>query len=118
VALTEATAHEAKLTRSELEAIFLDLVRQAGLPDPQANLPLTALGHVRLDPDFAWPACRLVVETDGWETHRTRAAFKRDRRKDAALVADGWRVMRFPYDDVTQDGATVVERLRAAASAA
>ena len=116
-ALAKATAQEPELTRSELEAIFLRLVREAGLPEPETNLPLTALDHLRHDPDFSWPAYRLVVETDGWETHRTRSAFQRDRRKDAALVASGWRVMRFTYEDVTREGATVVERLRAAALA-
>ena len=116
-ALTRATAQEPKLTRSELEARFLTLVRQAGLPDPQANLPLAAPDHPRLDPDFYWPTYRLIVETDGWETHGTRAAFRRDRRRDAALVASGWRVMRFSYDDVAYDGATVVDRLRAATAA-
>jgi hypothetical protein len=24
--------------------------------------------------DFRWPAARLVAETDGWATHKTRAA--------------------------------------------
>jgi predicted transcriptional regulator of viral defense system len=38
-ALTRATAQEPKLTRNDLEAIFLALVRQAGLPEPQTNLP-------------------------------------------------------------------------------
>ena len=117
-ALTRATAQEPKLTRSELEANFLELVRQAGLPEPQSNLPLIAHDHPRLEPDFYWPTCRLVVETDGWETHRTRSAFKRDRRRDAALVAAGWRVMRFTYDDVAYDGATVARRLRAVAARA
>jgi putative AbiEi antitoxin of type IV toxin-antitoxin system/uncharacterized protein DUF559/transcriptional regulator with AbiEi antitoxin domain of type IV toxin-antitoxin system len=114
-ALTQATAQEPKLTRSELEAIFLSLVREAGLPEPEANLPLAAHDHPRLEPDFYWPTYRLVVETDGWETHRTRSAFTRDRRRDAALVAAGWRVMRFTYDDVEYNGATVIDRLRAAA---
>src|SRR6266545_3664161 len=98
-ALTRATAREPKLTRSELEAIFLSLVRQAGLPEPEANLPLAAHDHPRLEPDFYCATYRLVVETDGWETHRTRSAFRRDRRRDAALVAAGWRVMRFTYSD-------------------
>jgi hypothetical protein len=40
--LTRATAQEPKLTRNELEAKFLQLVRQAGLPEPQTNIPLTA----------------------------------------------------------------------------
>jgi hypothetical protein len=109
---------EPKLTRSELEAIFLRLVRQAGLPEPQSNLPLAALDHPRLEPDFYWPTHRLVVETDGWETHGTRAAFQTDRRRDAALVAAGWRVMRFTYDDVVREGSTVVRRLRAAGARA
>jgi very-short-patch-repair endonuclease len=117
-ALTRATAQEPKLTRNDLEAIFLALVRQAGLPEPQTNLPLTALDHLRQVPDFYWPTYRLVVETDGWDTHRAKAAFKRDRRKDAALVAAGWRVMRFTYEDLTTDQTTVVQRLRAAAAQA
>jgi very-short-patch-repair endonuclease len=117
-ALARATAREPRLTRSELEAIFLRLVRQAGLPEPQSNLPLAAIDHPRLEPDFYWPTHRLVVETDGWETHGTRAAFQTDRRRDAALVAAGWRVMRFTYDDVVREGSTVVRRLRAAGARA
>jgi predicted transcriptional regulator of viral defense system len=45
-ALTKATAQEPKLTRSELEAIFLSLAREAGLPEPETNLPLTAFDHL------------------------------------------------------------------------
>jgi len=116
--LTRATAQEPKLTRSELEVMFLRLVRQAGLPEPESNLPLAALDQLAPEVDFYWPAYRLVVETDGWESHGTRAAFKRDRRKDAALVASGWRVMRFTYDDVVREGPTVVGWLRAAAARA
>lgn len=117
-ALARATAREPKLTRSELEAIFVRLVRQAGLPEPQSNLPLAAPDHPRLEPDFYWPTHRLVVETDGWGTHGTRAAFQTDRRRDASLVAAGWRVMRFTYDDVVREGPTVVRRLRAATARA
>jgi hypothetical protein len=117
-ALTRAAAQEPKLTRSELEVRFLMLVRKAGLPEPQTNLPLAALDHPAPEVDFHWPTHRLVVETDGWETHRTRAAFRNDRRRDAALVASGWRVLRFTYADVAHDGATVVDRLRAAAAQA
>jgi very-short-patch-repair endonuclease len=114
--LARATAGEPKWTRSEMEARFLKLVRDAGLPEPKVNAFLAASDHPRLEVDFHWPVHRLVVETDGWGTHRARSAFKRDRRKDAALTADGWRVVRFSYDDVAYDGATVVRRLRAAAT--
>ena len=52
-----------------------------------------------------------MVETDGWETHKTKAAFKSDRRKDAALTSAGYRVMRFTYEDVVYEPDTVVARL-------
>ncbi|MEN3283745.1 MAG: hypothetical protein V7607_4885 [Solirubrobacteraceae bacterium] len=110
-ALARATSREdPKWTASEHEAWFLALVREAGLPEPMVNESLTAPDHPRLKPDFCWPAHRLIVETDGWETHRTRAAFESDRRKDAALTADGWRVVRFTWHEPR---ATIQRRLQA-----
>jgi len=41
--------------------------------------------------DFVWRDQRLIVETDGWQAHGTRNAFERDRRRDADLLAAGWR---------------------------
>jgi Protein of unknown function (DUF559) len=117
-ALARATAGEPRLTRSELESRFLALVHVAGLPEPEANSSLDAPDHPGLEPDCYWPTHRLMVETDGWETHGTKAAFKSDRRRDAALTAIGYRVMRFTYDDVVYDAATVVERLRPRSAAA
>jgi very-short-patch-repair endonuclease len=107
--LARATAREPKRTRSEFEARFLKLVREAGLPEPEVNASLTALDHQDIEVDFYWPTHRLVVETDGWESHRTLAAFRRDRAKDAALTAAGYRVLRFTWD---VDDATILRRLR------
>jgi hypothetical protein len=110
-ALARAVRGEPKLTRSELEARFLSLVRQAGLPEPLANFILDAPDHPRLEVDFYFPTHDLVVETDGWETHKTKAAFHSDRRKDAALTSAGHRVMRFTYEDIVYEPDTVVARL-------
>jgi very-short-patch-repair endonuclease len=110
-ALAAASARqEPRLTRSELEARFLKLVRNAGLPEPLVNLTLTAPDHPRLEVDFCWPTHRLIVETDGWDTHHTKAAFERDRRRDAALTANGWRVVRFTW---REQQATIQRRLTA-----
>jgi len=111
--LAAAITHEPQLTRSELEALLLDLARRAGLPPPLVNSTLDAPDHGRLDPDFYWPTHRLIVETDGYETHRTRAAFQADRRRDAALTAAGYTVLRFTDRDVTRHPETVICRLRA-----
>jgi predicted transcriptional regulator of viral defense system/very-short-patch-repair endonuclease len=109
-ALTEATALDPRLTKSEWEVRMLRLVRTAALPEPLVNLPFDAPDYGECKPDFHWPAHRLIVETDGWRTHRTRAALESDRAKDAALTAAGYRVVRFTWR--TPD-ATVLRRLNA-----
>jgi Protein of unknown function (DUF559) len=81
-----------------------------GLPEPLVNCSLTAPDHPHIVPDFYWPTHRLIVETDGWETHRTRAAFEQDRARDAALQADGWRVVRFTW---REDVKVIQRRLQA-----
>jgi uncharacterized protein DUF559 len=111
--LTRAIAHEPAFTRSDLEARFLDLVRHAGLPTPEVNAVLTAPDHPRLEVDFLWRAQRLIVETDGYETHGGRAAFERDRRRDAALVAAGYSVLRFTWGEVRHRPRTVRDRVTA-----
>ena len=66
--------------RSPLEARFLALCRNHGLPRPAVN----TTGY---EVDFCWPAERLIVEVDGRRHHGTRAAFERDRERDAVLTA-------------------------------
>jgi hypothetical protein len=108
--LRDATKQEPQITKSMWETRMLALVRGAGLPEPRCNEALHAPDHGECYPDFYWPAYGLIVETDGWEAHRTLAAFRSDRAKDAALTAAGYKVLRFTWD---VDDATVLRRLRA-----
>ncbi len=97
-----------ELTRSDLEAIFLALCEDHAIPRPLVN-------HIVEDKevDFVWPDQGLVVETDGRGTHLTRAAFERDRARDAHLVTRGYRVLRFTERQVTADTEIVATRLSA-----
>lgn len=52
--------------------------------------------------DFLWPDAELVAETDGHQSHGTRRAFERDRRRDRRLAMLGHRVIRFTWLDVVQ----------------
>jgi hypothetical protein len=108
--LARATTREAKWTRNEWEAEFLALIRKAGLPEPLTNDALHAADHGHCEPDYHWPTHQVIVETDGFETHGTRAAFRGDRAKDAALTASGYRVLRFTRDD---DPELAIRRIRA-----
>ena len=74
------------LSVAELERRFLLLCRSSGLPAPVVNAPIALYDHTFV-PDFLWPAQRLIAETDGYETHRTREAFEGDRRRDQLLDA-------------------------------
>jgi hypothetical protein len=94
-------------TRSELERRFLDLCRDAALPPPAVNAFVTGL-----EVDFVWHDCRLVVELDGHEFHRTRAAFERDRVRDAALQLAGCRVVRLTHRRLTEEPAEVAGTIR------
>lgn len=68
--------------------------------------------------DFAWPTLRIGVELDGWAHHSSRRAFMEDRRRDRELMAMGWVVLRFTWDDVAHHRATVLDQLREALQAA
>ena len=107
--LKEATKQEPRITKSMWEIRMLALIRGANLPEPRCNEVLHAPDHGECKPDFYWPAYGVIVETDGWEAHRTLAAFRSDRAKDAALTAAGYKVLRFTWD---VDDATILRRLR------
>ncbi len=94
------------LTRSEAEARFLDLVRKAGLPDPEANVRINGR-----EADFLWRASRVAVEIDGFAYHRSRAAFEDDRTRDAALAAEGFRTLRFTWRRMVGEPRVVVDTL-------
>ena len=57
--------------------------------------------------DFVWPQRRLIVETDGWQAHRTRSAFEADRRRDGDLVTAGWRSLRITWKRLTSESEAV-----------
>lgn len=101
------------LTRSEAEERFLALLRSADLPAPEVNAQL--LG--RYEVDFVWRDRRLVVEIDGFAYHGSRAAFERDRVRDADLVAAGFRVIRITWRQLLAAPASVVARVAAALAA-
>lgn len=76
------------------------------LPRPEANAMVG-----RYEVDMLWRRQRLIVEVDGYAFHSGRAAFERDRRRDAALQAAGYRVVRFTWRQITLEPHAVVARL-------
>jgi len=75
---------QTKRTRSELERLFLRMCKQAGLPEPDVNVPLDVGGR-KLRPDFLWRDAGLIVETEGRRYHGTDSAFQLDRKREQRL---------------------------------
>jgi very-short-patch-repair endonuclease len=101
------------MTRSEAERRLLELVRAAGLPAPEVNRRLHGY-----EVDFSWPAHRLVAEVDGYAFHSSRSSFERDRRRDAHLIASGYRVIRITWRRLTGEPEAVVAVLAGALAVA
>lgn len=95
-----------RLTDSELERRFLQLVKRARLP-----LPLTGKRLNGFKVDFYWPDLGLVVETDGIRYHRTPAQQARDRLRDQAHTATGLTPLRFTHAQVCFEPKHVRETL-------
>jgi very-short-patch-repair endonuclease len=93
--------------RNEIERRFLTLCRRHGLPSPVTQ---RIIGPYTVD--FFWPGARLVVETDGFETHGTRGNFESDRARDAWLATQGYRVVRFTWRQLRDEPETVIRTLR------
>ena len=95
-------------TDSPLEDAFLELCDAHGIPRP---LVQTIVEGYRVD--FCWRRQRVIAETDGYEHHGTKAAFGRDRARDAHHTALGWRVVRFTEPQVREEAAFVAGVVRA-----
>jgi hypothetical protein len=99
-------------TWNGFEEEFLALAIQAGLPTPEVNVFLDLDdGEPGIRVDFMWRERRLAVETDGRDTHLTRQAFERDRRRDQRLTAAGWHPARFTKRQVRFTPGQVRSRL-------
>ena len=99
---------EPSLTRRELEAMMLDLCDAHGIARPEVNVVVD-----RFEVDFLWRDRRVIVETDGRESHETPIAFHRDRERDERLTVLGYRVIRFTYRRLVKHPDAVAATLRA-----
>ncbi|MFM1935787.1 MAG: hypothetical protein RI990_746 [Planctomycetota bacterium] len=107
-ALKLAVGHASAGTQSEAERRMAELLRNGGLRRGgtkgwRANFRVHGVdlsGSWRCRVDFAWPSCRLAMEIDGRAFHASAESFQADRARAARLVAAGWTVIAFTWDDI------------------
>jgi very-short-patch-repair endonuclease len=91
--LTAVLRHATTLAESPMETRIRMALWAAGLPPPTLQFDVPAGGRVRRL-DLAYPEVKLAIEYDG-EEHRTQERARRDLEREAALVALGWKILRF-----------------------
>ncbi|HEX9847832.1 MAG TPA: DUF559 domain-containing protein [Acidimicrobiia bacterium] len=99
---------------TELERRLLDVVRRAGLPEPQAQHTPPWLVPTNGRVDFAYPKHNLVIEGDSRRWHTLLNSFEIDRLRDNAAQLAGWRVLRFTWQEITENPERVVSTIRLA----
>jgi very-short-patch-repair endonuclease len=93
-------------TRSEAEARMAKLLRSRGLEGFEVNAKVAGY-----EVDFVWRRESLVVEVDGYAFHSHRAAFERDRERDAVLQGAGFRTMRVTWRQLLRERRAVGDRI-------
>ncbi len=90
-------------SRSATETRARLVLRGAGFT-VRAGVVIDGVGEV----DLLVEDC-VVVECDGFSYHSGRREYREDRRRDRELVALGYVVLRFTWEDITGDCGRLVD---------
>ena len=97
---------------SDLETRFARLIRRFSLPELTLQHEVWHAGRCIGRVDAAYPHVQLAIEVDGYEFHSSPEAFQRDRTRQNRLVALGWTVLRFTWQDVVRNPMLVANTIR------
>ena len=91
------------ISRSRAEKALLRLIRDAGLPMPETNVPFG-----KFEADFLWREQRVIVELDSATYHSGPGVFQRDREKGLLFRGAGYDVLRPTRAHVIYEGPRVL----------
>jgi hypothetical protein len=98
---------DAPVVLSELERLFLALLREVGLPLPITNR-LAGGFYV----DCRWPGHRLTVELQSYGFHNSRHSWDQDHRRPRIARRRGDRFRSYTWTDVAEDPRDMLRELR------
>jgi len=88
------------------------LFRNSPLPMPVLQLPVFRAREFLGRCDFAYPDLKISIEVLGWKWHYGKRQWELDLRRRTHLVAEGWIVLEFTWDDVVKRPQYVIETIR------
>lgn len=99
--------------RSKLEERFSPFLRQYRLSLPRYNDPIVLPNGKRYIVDCRWPGTKAIAELDGWQAHKSKAAFQGDRSRGRRLIAAGYTVMHITWNQLDDEPEAIAADLRA-----
>lgn len=99
---------------TELERILVDLIVDAGLPEPIKQFSAPWLKPLNGRVDLAYPDYTIVIEADSRRWHGSFDAFETDRIRDNAAQIAGWIVLRITWRMIKDDPSTVIQTVKGA----
>src|SRR5215472_95859 len=100
------------LAESPLESIARIVFREGGLPPPALQVwlggSIEPIGRV----DFYWRKYRTVAEVDGAIKYADPMRAKAQLQRDARLRADGFEVVHFGWQEITENPAFVIATIK------
>lgn len=100
-------------TDSDFELRMVELIREAGLPEPVRQHRVD-LDGVSVYLDLSWPELLLFVECDGIFVHSTSIQLRWDDDRQNELVLRGWMPIRVTWHRMVHEPEVVVATLRRA----
>lgn len=98
--------------RGTLERALANVIRIAGLPPGVGQFEDRGAPGREQFCDRAWLQPRLIVECDGRRWHDRVTGARIDERRDASASAEGWRTVRYGYEELVRDPLSAAEELR------
>lgn len=101
-------------TDSELERRLLKVIVESDLPEPTKQFRPEWLRPTNGRVDFAYPEFKLIIEGDSRRWHLLMNSFEIDRQRDNSAQIAGWRVLRFTWRQIIDEGPMVGATIRSA----
>lgn len=102
------------LSESELERLLVELIVNAGLPEPVKQFHAPWLRRLNGRVDLAYPQYKILIEGDSRRWHGTFDAFESDRTRDNAAQIAGWIILRITWRMIERQPSMVIQTVKAA----
>jgi very-short-patch-repair endonuclease len=102
---------EGRAPQSQFEVGLLRLLRKQKIPAPSCQHAVRLPSGRTVYIDFAYPDHHLAIEADSYRYHSSLTDWSRDRTRNSALVALGWRILHVTYQDLERRPEVVADQV-------